>query len=476
MAREDLIQIRRGSPSAAASSNPVLAAGEFGVAYQAGQPPVVKVGDGTTAWNDLAAIADAQIAAAVADMVPAGRTINGLPLSDDLELTATDIPGLTSVPGMVGLTIPTPGFSRFRTSTRAIRRISCYGDSVTMGGNNTVAGDGEDDYIRQARRVLRNRGFKVHLGFQAYWHRTRAAASPWSYSGTNPTIADEACRLGPFIGSSAGVQWMPKFTAATQIPVWTLPSGEDPLTGFDIVFVDHSSGSAEFSYSIDGGAWQAVACTQPATPTLKKHTVTAAVTTSIRVRGANASGAAATVAGFVGFDVRQGTTGIAVDNIGMSGATWRGAVGPTNGVARAGDWGALFDLLAPEILLVGFSNDIAPAADPLPEADLTAAMAAVQTRVHGYADTVAFQWPEQLSALNNRPPAKQHRVYELQADHFDAVLDINARWPKFGNNWATAWASGLWRNEGNETFPAYIHPIAGGDRDIGLAVASLAVI
>lgn len=50
MAREDLIQFRRGTAAEAASSNPILASGEPGVETDTGR---IKVGNGVDAWNDL---------------------------------------------------------------------------------------------------------------------------------------------------------------------------------------------------------------------------------------------------------------------------------------------------------------------------------------------------------------------------------------------------------------------------------------
>lgn len=50
MARETLIQMRQGAITSWASANPVLAAGEFGVATDIN---LIKVGDGTTTFNNL---------------------------------------------------------------------------------------------------------------------------------------------------------------------------------------------------------------------------------------------------------------------------------------------------------------------------------------------------------------------------------------------------------------------------------------
>lgn len=50
MARLDLIQIRRDTGSSWTATNPVLAAGELGIETDTRK---IKIGDGTTAWNDL---------------------------------------------------------------------------------------------------------------------------------------------------------------------------------------------------------------------------------------------------------------------------------------------------------------------------------------------------------------------------------------------------------------------------------------
>ncbi len=50
MARETLIQLRRGTAAAWAAENPVLDAGESGFETDTRK---FKIGDGTTAWNSL---------------------------------------------------------------------------------------------------------------------------------------------------------------------------------------------------------------------------------------------------------------------------------------------------------------------------------------------------------------------------------------------------------------------------------------
>lgn len=68
------IQFRRGTAAEWASANPILAAGEPGVATNTG---VLKIGDGATAWNSLAAL-------------PVGSAFTSL------DLTATSDPGNAS--------------------------------------------------------------------------------------------------------------------------------------------------------------------------------------------------------------------------------------------------------------------------------------------------------------------------------------------------------------------------------------------
>lgn len=58
MPRDDLGQVRRDSAANWASTNPVLANGEVGVAVAIGEVPVVKIGDGTSTWTELDPIAN----------------------------------------------------------------------------------------------------------------------------------------------------------------------------------------------------------------------------------------------------------------------------------------------------------------------------------------------------------------------------------------------------------------------------------
>lgn len=67
------IQLRRGTAAAWTAANPVLAAGELGVTTDA--PLIIKLGNGSTAWNLLPTVSDptllAQAQAAVVDAVAA---------------------------------------------------------------------------------------------------------------------------------------------------------------------------------------------------------------------------------------------------------------------------------------------------------------------------------------------------------------------------------------------------------------------
>jgi hypothetical protein len=93
-----LIQVRRGSAAVWAAVNPVLAAGEFGVALDT---RVTKVGDGATAWNDLPALAvDHADSADVADALATPRTINGVAFDGSANIVLPS-PGEADVTGLV---------------------------------------------------------------------------------------------------------------------------------------------------------------------------------------------------------------------------------------------------------------------------------------------------------------------------------------------------------------------------------------
>jgi hypothetical protein len=94
MAREQLLQIRRGTDAAWTSANPTLAAGEFGFETDTYQ---LKCGDGTTAWNSLAYTNPQYLTAAEGDAAYQ-------PLDADLTELASIYNATTNT-----LTIPTGG-------------------------------------------------------------------------------------------------------------------------------------------------------------------------------------------------------------------------------------------------------------------------------------------------------------------------------------------------------------------------------
>jgi hypothetical protein len=81
MARETLIQMRQGGVTSWASSNPVLAAGEFGVATDIN---LIKVGDGTTTFNNLGFFANTNYANTFSTnqvITPKTNTVVGLSIT-----------------------------------------------------------------------------------------------------------------------------------------------------------------------------------------------------------------------------------------------------------------------------------------------------------------------------------------------------------------------------------------------------------
>lgn len=376
-----------------------------------------------------------------------------------------------------GLTLPTYGLEKFHQSTRTLRRIALYGDSVVQGRNDPA---GSDVFADHLRTELRNRGFTVHDGLQPFWNRGTNGVSPaWAAAGTW-SAATATRQLAPHGQTATGIASMATASANTAIATWTRPSATQ-VTQFDIWYVDHTGGGAEFSYSIDNGStYLPIATARPATPTLTKFSVTGVSNpTNIKVRAATAANVAAVIPGFLGIEVRSGSAGIVVDNVGFAGAGWCGRTATAGAVRdRDGDWGAWFDATQPELIYSMFSNDISNS--PFVLADIETAIRTVRTRTSTYADLVLGNWPLQYSTAGLRSYANQIAIYGLSRSLATelglGLADFHQRWGEFGVQGAdttAAFASGLWRNEAGAFSPTYIHPIAKGTRDIGAAIARL---
>lgn len=139
---------------------------------------------------------------------------------------------------------------------------------------------------------------------------------------------------------------------AAKIATWTKPSWiTSAITSFKLYVVDGPS-SGNFSYRIDGGSWTNVSHTWTQDNSLDIITISSAVTSSVEVRGADASGSAVTMY-LVGIECITGT-----------GATLHDLSASAEGLfttARSGgaaDLMAWIDLIQPQVLIVGYTNDL----------------------------------------------------------------------------------------------------------------------
>ena len=374
--------------------------------------------------------------------------------------------GATGAPGgdVVGMSKADRGLSRWRLSTRTLRHIVCHGDSVMQGGGISGKTTGPPDHLRT---YLRNEwGVTVHDGFQPiYWRAQsfRWAGTGWTNEGTS------ASNLGPSGEPTAALR---ASTTTVRTLTWTRPAAVN-VTAVTVYWVDDATTNVGgWSYSTNGGgAWTTVTPTAPGTPTLKATTVTGLSNpTDFRIRSANAAGTGFVSPVFLGIDIREGTgtTGWVVHNMGYSGGMLAGSaavntaanVSPT----RAGDFGALFDLLAPELVIFEMSNDaVAVQYDP---ARFATAMDTFIARVSPYADLIAFGFPEENTGLGGRIPANQDVIRNLYISKILAAgggaVNFRDRW---GDN-AAAIALGLMESG---FYP--IHPNEAGDKEIGSTMA-----
>jgi hypothetical protein len=127
MARETLIQMRQGGITSWASNNPVLAAGEFAVATDIN---LIKVGDGTTTFNNLGFFANTLYT-------------NTFGVGQQISLTKTNVPGLRITHGMRYAFISSALFASNGaqvTYTYATNGGGLSGGLISVGDYVTVVG------------------------------------------------------------------------------------------------------------------------------------------------------------------------------------------------------------------------------------------------------------------------------------------------------------------------------------------------
>lgn len=359
------------------------------------------------------------------------------------------------------------GMNKWRMSTRTLKHIICWGDSVTQG----IAVDNKDrSMVDGLRETIRNEfNDEVQEGFNAIYLGAGATPKRFTNSGGWSNVnGNQAANLSS-VGNQGAVIRSTNNTLRTI--TWTRPSGV-LCTSAIIHWVDDSTvtSGAFWSYSTDGGSnWTQVATASPGTATLKQTTITGLNNPStIMIRNANAAGTTYTNSpGFMGIDIRHSDYGWVVHNMGYAGASLSlptalgscGAVSTSR--ATSNDWKSLFAYYQPELVTIEFSNDTTGYDQATFETAIETAAAYLST----FADLVAYGYPDQdrLSGGGNLATIRTHtRTKVLQYN--GVALDMSARW----TNMATAKANGFMPNV---TFA--IHPTELGDKDIASAMARL---
>jgi hypothetical protein len=367
--------------------------------------------------------------------------------------------------GWDGMSVAALGLTRFGASTRTMMHWIFWGDSVTQAEGVESKTTSWVEHLR--RRIARDWGITVHDGFQPIDWGNGASAFRWTISTGWSSVGLTASNHGPHgITTSA----RRATTGAIRTLTWTRPShvSVDRVT---VWWVDDTTATAGgvWSYSTNGGAsWTAVAPTRPGTPTLTETTITGLSNpTDFRIRNATADGASNYVSPvFLGISVASAATGLTIHNMGVSGSLLQSANGSVAGTrdGAGGDWGAMFDALAPELVCIEFSNDSSTA--NYNQANFDTAIAEVVTRLSPYADLIALGFQEQADF--NRPKVNQDAIRTSYQNAVlgakGAVLDLKARW---GDQTASA-AAGMIAGTG---FP--VHPLAAGDLEVGAALSRL---
>ena len=223
MTQIDNIQIRRSTAAVAASSNPVLNEGEPGFETDTG---ILKIGDGSTAWNNLKNI-----------FRPDPYTIIGIKIDSSVSnpaITYVDINKNTLTLDSVFFDNH-PIWSRIRRCTiDPSTGVITYGTNA-RGDGLTLDGTTGDVMVEFPKFYWA----KEHIGTSLYiWF------SPYDYSGfeIHPWFVQRGgYESNMYLGAYASCF---KYDSN---PMLISKSGEQPMTGGEIWRLDYTSGSTEFT-------------------------------------------------------------------------------------------------------------------------------------------------------------------------------------------------------------------------------------
>lgn len=157
---------RRGTAAQAASANEVLAAGEYGFETDTG---VLKIGDGTTAWNDLSPHVPPALLAALGMSASVVDTAPRLTVSNSQTTNVDGTLYLTYFTPLVNLTVSQISMQSGATSLSSgltLARMALY-TAVANGDATLVARTASDTTLFDTTNEVETRAFATAGGYPA---------------------------------------------------------------------------------------------------------------------------------------------------------------------------------------------------------------------------------------------------------------------------------------------------------------------
>jgi len=223
--------------------------------------------------------------------------------------------------------------------------MAAFGDSTTEG-NVTVTNGGWPEQLRVLAESRWGRGGDgIHPMNRDPWTLT-SGGNAWTIA----TTAD-AWDCAPLLGS-AGNPVAATYLAngSAIIATWTKPVALT-TSSFTLHMVD-GAGSGNFSYSTDGGSsWTNVSTIWSQNNAVKKIHIQSSVTTTLKVRAANAAGTAVNTY-IVGLESHTSSPGFVIHNVAANSEFSYSIVRTT-----AGNWHAWLDTLQPPLCTFMITND-----------------------------------------------------------------------------------------------------------------------
>ena len=234
-----------------------------------------------------------------------------------------------------------PFYNNFNNPANIV--MGAFGDSTTEG-NVAVSNGGWVEQLRILADPRWPRGSDGTHPFNRDPWTTTSGVDAWTGSTTSDVWDCQPCLGGVGLYQAT---WLGN--TATKIATWTKP-GSLTVEAFTIYAVDGPS-SANFSYSVDNGAWTNVSITWNQDNTIKQIKIAMAVTNTVRIRGANSSGTARN-AYIMGLEPTRRGPGWIIHNFGNN-----ADFGFNLTRSTAGNGHAWFDLVQPSLCTWMYTND-----------------------------------------------------------------------------------------------------------------------